>query len=183
MWVNRTFWLSWVLLLFNLLPAFPLDGGQMLQAADLGAGPTTAAGTSVAATPGSSSAVLFLVVSIAANEALLHGAGLFMLYTSSMKLHALEAEDGRVRVRLLAGYTSLERDDEPPPRPKRPGVLTRWLQARPARQAAARGRAAAGRRTSGWTSCWTRSPGPARTSLTDEERRFLERVSARYRNR
>ena len=30
-WVNRFFWLNYVLLLLNLIPAFPLDGGQMLQ--------------------------------------------------------------------------------------------------------------------------------------------------------
>ena len=31
LWTARLFWLSWMLLLFNLIPAFPLDGGRLLQ--------------------------------------------------------------------------------------------------------------------------------------------------------
>lgn len=32
-WVYWTYWTSWMLLAFNLMPIFPLDGGQMLQCA------------------------------------------------------------------------------------------------------------------------------------------------------
>src|SRR5205085_1705273 len=76
---------------------------------------------------------LVLIASIAANEALLMGLGGFMFYCSAMKLHALAAEEGMYGD-FSAGYTSLEEDEPPRPRPKKVNPVKRWLQARAARR-------------------------------------------------
>jgi Zn-dependent protease len=180
-WAYRAFWLSWVLLLFNLIPAYPLDGGQMLQALVWGR-TDYRRGVVVAAYTGFAVAIVFLIVSIASNEALFMGLSLFMLYMASMKLYSLDTEDGPFGYDFSAGYTSLERDDEPPPRPKRQGFLTRWLQARKARkiQREAEQRAADEERMD---QILAKIAESGKSSLTDDERRFLERYSARYRPR
>jgi Zn-dependent protease len=178
-WVNRTFWLSWVLLLINLLPAFPLDGGQIMQGL-IWARSDYRRGTTIACYSGYVVGVLMLVAGIAANEALLLLLGLFVFYASSAKLHALEAEEG-VYGDFSQGYMSLDRD-EPAPRPKKPNVLKRWLQARAARrlQREIEQRQAEDDRMDALLDKIARY---GKDVLTDEERRFMERVSARYRNR
>jgi hypothetical protein len=126
--------------------------------------------------------VVFLIVSIAANETLFMGLALFMLFMSYQRLHSLDAEDGPFGYDFSAGYTSLERDDDPPPRPKRPGPFARWWQARKVRkmQREAEQRA---RDEERMDQILAKIAESGKSSLTDEERRFLERVSARYRNR
>ena len=181
-WLHRVFQLSWVLLLFNLLPAYPLDGGGMLMAFVWGRADFRR-GVSVSAYSGFVVSVLFLLVSIVWNETLFMGLALFMLYSASMKLHSLETEDGPFGYDFSAGYTSLEKDDAPPPRPKkRPGVLARWLAARKARklQREHEQRAEDEERMD---QLLVKIAASGKNSLTDDERRFLERVSARYRNR
>ncbi|MFM8275032.1 MAG: site-2 protease family protein, partial [Gemmata sp.] len=81
-WAYRIFYMNWLLFLFNLLPAYPLDGGQLLQAA-VWARTDHRRGVVVAAYTGFAFAVLFLVASIAWNEALFLGLALFMLYAAS----------------------------------------------------------------------------------------------------
>jgi Zn-dependent protease len=180
-WLNRVFYISWVLLLFNLIPAYPLDGGRMLQEFIWGRSDYRR-GVTVAAYTGFGVAVLFLIISIVSNEALFMGLALFMLYESSMALHRLEADEGPFGYDFSAGYTSLEKDDEEQaPRPKKVGWLTRWRQARRARkmQREAEERAAEEARMDEILEKIARS---GKESLTDEEKRFLERVSARKRN-
>ena len=138
-------------------------------------------GVVVSAYTGIAVAILFLIVSIAVNEAMFLGLAIFMLYAGWMKLMQLEADDGPFGYDFSAGYTSLEKDDEPAPQPKRPGPVARWLQARRARKAA---RAAEEKqrdeeRMDQLLEKISRS-GPG--SLTDEERQFMRRVSARKRN-
>jgi Zn-dependent protease len=178
-WVNRTFWLSWVLLLINLLPAFPLDGGQIMQGL-IWVRSGYRQGTAIASYSGYAVGVLLLIAAIAVNEALLLGLGLFMFYASSVRLHALEAEEGAYGD-FSQGYMSLDRD-EPPPRPRRPNFLKRWLQARAARrlQREIEQRQAEDERMD---ELLDKIAKYGKATLTDEERRFMERVSARYRNR
>jgi Zn-dependent protease len=179
-WLNRAFWISWILLLFNLIPAYPLDGGRLLQSV-VWARTDYRRGVVVAAYSGFGVAVIFLIASIAVNEAIFMGLALFMLYEASMALYRLDAEDGPFGYDFSAGYTSLEKDDEPPPRPKKVGWFTRWRQARRARklQREAEERARDDERMDQLLEKIARS---GKESLTDEERRFLERMSARRRN-
>lgn len=180
-WAQRIFWLNWLLFLFNMIPAYPLDGGQLLQSA-IWARTDHRRGVVIAAYTGFGVAILFLIISIMANEALFLGLALFMLYAASMKLVQLDADEGPFGYDFSAGYTSLEKDDEEEaPRQKRPGFIKRWLEARRARRAAreAEQRQAEDERVDQILEKIARS---GKGSLTDEERRFLERVSSRRRN-
>jgi Zn-dependent protease len=181
-WAQRIFWLNWLLFLFNLIPAYPLDGGQLLQSL-VWARTDYRRGVVVASYTGFAFAIIFLIASIAANESLFLGLALFMLYSASIKLMQLEAEEGPFGYDFSAGYTSLEKDDdeEPAPRPKRPGAFRRWWDARKARKVAreAEQRQREDERVDALLEKIARS---GKGSLTEEERRFLERVSARRRN-
>jgi Zn-dependent protease len=180
-WAQRIFWLNWLLFLFNLIPAYPLDGGQLLQSL-VWARTDYRRGVVVASYTGFAVAIIFLIASIAANEALFLGLALFMLYSASVKLMQLEAEEGPFGYDFSAGYTSLEKDDEEPAaRPKRPGVFKRWWDARKARKIAreAEQRQREDERVDALLEKIARS---GKGSLSEEEKRFLERVSARRRN-
>jgi Zn-dependent protease len=181
-WAQRIFWLNWLLFLFNLIPAYPLDGGQLLQSL-VWARTDHRRGVVVASYTGFAFAVIFLIASIAVNESLFLGLALFMLYSASVRLMQLEAEEGPFGYDFSAGYTSLEKDDdeEPAPRPKRPGVFKRWWDARKARKIAreAEQRQREDERVDSLLEKIARS---GKGALTDEEKRFLERVSARRRN-
>ncbi len=179
-WAYRVFWLNWLLFLFNLIPAYPLDGGQLLQSL-VWARTDYRRGVVVAAYTGIAFAIVFLIVSIGVNEALLMGLGIFMLYAATVKLWQLDTEDGPFGYDFSAGYTSLEKDDEPPPQPKRPGPVARWLQARKARRVA-RETEAKQRDEERMDLLLEKIARSGQGSLTDEERQFLKRVSARKRN-
>jgi hypothetical protein len=180
-WAYRIFFLNWVLLLFNLIPAYPLDGGRLLQAL-IWSRRDYRKGVVVAAYTGFGVAVLFLIVSIAVNEALFMGLALFMLYESSMALYRLEMEDtGPFGYDFSAGYTSLEKDEEPPPRPRKAGWFKRWRQARTLRRLQRENDERA-RDEERMDQILEKIARSGKESLTDDERRFLERMSARRRN-
>lgn len=183
-WLNRIFWLSWILLLLNMLPAYPLDGGQIMQGLIWGRSGDYRQGTAVAAYAGYVVGVLFFIASITANEALLMGLGLFVLYSSWSKLNGPEAEDSPFGYDFSAGYTSLEKDeDEPPPRrPTRENILKRWLRARAVRRMH-REMEERRREDERMDELLDKIARSGKASLTDEERRFMERVSERYKNR
>jgi Zn-dependent protease len=179
-WVFRIFWINYGLFLFNLIPAYPLDGGQLLQSIIWGR-TDYRRGVVVAAYTGFAFAIVFLIVSIMWNEALFLGLALFMLYTASMKLMQLDMEEGPFGYDFSAGYTSLEKDDEPAPKPKKPGFISRWWQARKARKLA-RELEQRQKDEERMDQLLEKIARSGKGSLTDEERRFLERVSARKRN-
>jgi Zn-dependent protease len=179
-WVQRVFWLNWILLLLNLLPGYPLDGGQLLQGA-VWARSGYRQGVAVAVYAGYLVAVLMLVASISINETLLLCLAVFVFYSCYTRLSALEAEDG-LYGDFSQGYLSLERDDPPARRPKPQNFLKRWLQARAARRLQ-REIEQRQRDEERMDQLLDKIAKFGKGSLTDEERRFMERVSARYRDR
>jgi hypothetical protein len=180
-WLQRTFWLSWVLLLFNLIPAFPLDGGRMLMAL---VWRTTdyARGMTVASFSGYICGAIFLVVSIASNETMFMGLALFMIFESWRNLKQLDGETGAFGYDFSAGYTSLNAgEEEEPRRRKQVGFLRRWLNARTAKRLR-REVEDRERDDQRMDELLEKIARHGKQSLTDDDRRFMERVSARYRN-
>ena len=130
-------------------------------------------------TPGGQAVANF---TIATNESLLIGLSLMMLFACVLKLRSLDMEEGAFGD-FSSGYSSLDQDeDASKPKPKKQSFVKRWLKARTAkrlRQEAAQ-RLQDDERMDQMLDKIARS---GKLSLTDEERRFMERVSARYRNK
>ena len=109
---------------------------------------------------------------------------IFIWWTCQQQYIIVEhgGEDSLFGYDFSQGYTSLERDQPPPLRRRQPGIWQRWLQRRAARkvQREAEQREADELRMDELLEKVQREGLQA---LTDEERRFLTRVSAKYRNR
>ncbi len=184
LWTARIFWLSWFLFLFNLIPAFPLDGGRLLQSLIWWRTEDYRRGTIMAVYTGFAVALAFMVVSLWSVEPMLIMMALFIYIFCRQQHIALEmAENESVfGYDFSQGYTSLEKDEAPPARPKQAGPLKRWLAARRERKAQleAQQRAADEARLDELLEKIHRQ---GKESLSEEERRFMARVSARYRNR
>jgi stage IV sporulation protein FB len=187
LWTARLFWMSWMLLLFNLIPAFPLDGGRMLQCILWGRSGDYRSATQVACWSGLIVALAFLVISFWFNDSLLLFLAIFIMFTSYQQLMLLERgmieEGGAFGYDFSKGYAGFGPDeDAPAPKVRRAGPIKRWLQARRARrvQRESEQRAADEARLDQLLDKISRT---GKESLTPEERRFMDRVSARYRNR
>ena len=176
-WTYRVFWLNCLLLAINLLPAYPLDGGQMLLAVIWGRSGDYRRGVTVAAYSGIGVAMLLLVVCLAYNESMLVALAAFMILSAVTRLNAAEAEDSGYGD-FSAGYTSLEKDDPPPPRPK-VGPVKKWFQARAARRIQ-RELEATQADDERMDQLLDKIARTGKGSLTAEEKRFLDRQSERY---
>ncbi len=182
----RFFWVNWVLALLNLvLVSFPLDGGRMLQAA-LWRYVGYRQATLVAVFVGF--VVMFLVGlgAIILNELLALCLAVFIYIACRQEWIALEngSEEGPFGYDFSQGYTSLERDQitaAPQPRRKQ-NWWQRWRQKQAAKklQREQEQREAEERRMDELLAKVQREGMGA---LTEEEKRFLKRVSDRYRNR
>jgi len=177
----QTFWVNWLLLLLNLLPGFPLDGGRMLQSVLWWRGDFRQA-TSTACYVG------FVVMLVLAAFAIMDwnvvciALAWFVYVSCKQQLILLETggEDVPFGYDFSQGYSSLEGETPPPTRRRRPNMVQRWLQRRAARKAQREVelRESEDRRMDELLEKVQRD---GLQSLTDEERRFLTRVSARYR--
>jgi hypothetical protein len=184
LWTARFFWMNFLLLLFNLVPAFPLDGGRFLQEILWARSGDYRSATQVACWSGLVTSLVFIFVSFWINDSLFLGLALFMMFASYQQLRSLEQEEaGSFGYDFSKGYGGFgPEEDAPPPKPKRVGPIKRWLQARRARkmQRESQQRAADEARLDELLDKISRT---GKESLTPEEKRFMDRVSARYRNR
>jgi Zn-dependent protease len=173
-------------LAFNLIPAFPLDGGRILQCVLWGRSGDYRSATQVACWSGLITALVFAVWAFAANESLLLGLGIFVMFYSYYQLRLLDhgmEDTGSFGYDFSKGYGGFGPDEDAPVvKPRRAGPIKRWLQARRARkiQREASQRAADEARLDELLDKIGRL---GKESLTPEEKRFMDRVSARYRNR
>ena len=179
----RLFFVNWIQFLFNLLPGFPLDGGRMLQCI-LWWRTDFRQATLAAIYAGFVTMLLVGIVSFVLNELLLLCVALFIYVTCRQQWILLETggEESLFGYDFSQGYTSLERDQPSAPRRRRPNFFKRWLQRRQQlkQQREQERREFEERRMDELLEKVQRQGLQA---LSDEERRFLTRVSARYRNR
>lgn len=180
-YVHRFFWLSWVMFLLNLLPALPLDLGGVIQGVLWWRGSYTQSLATVSYM-GYVVAVLLAIASMATNEVWPLGLGMMVAVLAMARMAALEMGDETGYGDFSQGYTSLGHDDPPPPRAKRQPFLKRWLSARAAKRMH-RENEARQLEDDRMDHLLDKIARDGKASLTDEERRFMERVSARYRNR
>jgi hypothetical protein len=184
-WLTRLFWVNWILSLLNLiLVGFPMDMGRMFQAVTwhyVGYRRATLA----AVFAGFVTMFIVALYAILKNDLLLLCLGIFIYQSCKQEWIILETggEEGLFGYDFSQGYTSLERDEPTtaPPRP-RTSWWQRWQQRRAARkiQKEQEQREADERRMDELLDKVARE---GINSLTDEEHRFMKRVSDRYRNR
>jgi hypothetical protein len=130
-------------------------------------------------------ALVFGIVAILGNELLALCLALFIYVACRRQWVILEGggEDSLLGYDFSQGYTSLERDQPPPRRRRpRPNFWQRWWQRRAQRkrQQQEQQKIAEERRMDQLLEKVQRD---GLHSLTDEERRFLKRVSDKYKNR
>jgi Zn-dependent protease len=182
----RMFWLNWLLFWINvLLIGFPLDGGRMLQAILWRYFGYSQATRSVCYT-GFGVMILVGILAIWMNELLTLCVAAFIYVACRNQLIMLEVggEEGVFGYDFSQGYTSLERDQPPADgiKVRRASWWKRWQQARAAKkvQREMEQRESEERRLDELLEKVQRQ---GINALTDEERRFMKRVSDRYRNR
>jgi stage IV sporulation protein FB len=180
----RFFWINWILTLFNLvLVGFPFDSGRMLQAAlwpRLGHYQST----KIAIYCGFGVMMILGLLSIVYGEPLMICLALFTFVACAQEMMVLEAahEDSLFGYDFSQGYTSLEKDEPPPPKVKKQNFIQRWLAERAAKKEKQEQeqREADDRRMD---QLLEKIQKFGKQSLTDEEQRFLKRVADRYRNK
>ena len=131
-----TCWLNWVLILFNLIPVMPLDGGQMVRsiaASHVGSRRAVEIGTMVGFVVGA----VFMVIGIFVPDgATIRGAsvvlfGALIFISNLLERHQLQQtdvyDDSFLGYDFSQGYTSLEREERVE-RP--PGPIARWRKRR-----------------------------------------------------
>lgn len=190
LFLGRLFYVNWMLFWFNiLLVGFPLDGGRILQCV-LWPYVGYPQATRVAVYSGWVVALLLTLyvmitfeASTGADNLMLFFLALFIYQACKQEMLMLEMPGTSEEIdwRYGAGEYATE---EPPreQRPKKPGLIRRWLQwrAERRRRREEQQRLEEERRLD---EILEKVNLHGLHSLTEEERRFLNRVSAKYRNR
>ncbi len=179
----RMFWVNYALTLLNvLLVCFPMDFGRVLQSLlwpNLG----FRQATMVVIYSGFIYTVLVGLISIVYEEILVFCLAIFIYMSCRAQLFILETggEEGLFGYDFSQGYTSLEREQSHVTT-KRTSWWKRWRDRRAARKLKQEleTREADERRLD---ELLDKVQKMGMTALTDEERRFMKRVSDSYRNR
>lgn len=184
-------YLNWVIMVANMIPALPFDMGRMVRAWPGSASVAPSRDGLVAPYLARGFALLIAIVGVVRllkgglDGATLIGMAILIEYLVRTEARMLEDggyfDDGVFGYDFSEGYTSLE-SGAPKVRPYRESALKRWRRRRSdlRRQRRIAREAAEERRMDEILEKLHRE---GRTALTDEENRFLVRVSARYRNR
>ena len=170
----------------NLLPAFPLDGGKMFQCWRWQRGDWRQA-TATAAYVGFLVMIPVGIYAIVASDLLIAGLAVVIYLQSRQQLLQLERteeEPSSLGYDFSQGYTSLERQEkeEPPPPPPKAGWLRRWLDRR-AQQRLVREQQRREYEEHRLDELLDKIHRSGKQSLSDDELRFLTRMSSRYPNR
>lgn len=135
-WLGVFFGVNYIILLFNLLPVYPLDGGRMLQCMlwpSMGLGRATEISTFV----GMIGAIVIGLAGLATRQFMLLFIAMFGYLTCYQQRQMLKAgmlyDEGEFGYDFSQGYASLEADDQEAAR--RPSWFARRRQARAERKA------------------------------------------------
>jgi Zn-dependent protease len=185
-WLAKTFWVNYFLFAINVvLAGFPLDGGRMLQA---GLWPWLGQrrATFVVVMTGFLGVVVVVgLYAIIVDSTLALCLALFVGFCCYRQWDALEngGEESVFGYDFSQGYTSLERDQQPAAPPARKvGWFRAWLQRRAERRRQ-REQEALESEDRRFDDLLDKISRQGMGALTEEERRFMQRVSERYRNR
>jgi stage IV sporulation protein FB len=191
-WVIGWFgYLNWVIMVANMIPALPFDMGRMVRAWPGSAAVAPSRDGIVAPYLARGCALVIVLAGVVRlltgglDGTTLIGLAILIEYLVRTEARMLEEggyfDDGVFGYDFSEGYTSLE-SGAPKVRPYRESALKRWRRRRSdlRRQRREAREAAEERRMDEILEKLHREGRPA---LTDEENRFLVRVSARYRNR
>lgn len=180
----RFFWISWILLIFNLvLVGYPFDSGRMLQA---GLWPKLGhyQATYVAIYAGFVLMAIVAILAIMVSEPILAFLTIFIYVSCAQEMTLLETtQEDSPFGDFSEGYTSLEKDqDEPEPESEdNQNFIQRWLSRRSAQksQEEQEQREADDRRVD---ELLEKIHKLGKDSLTDEEQNFLKSVAERKKN-
>lgn len=178
-----TFSLNWMALVLNLVPAHPLDGGQMLRVI-LSSRMGPLAGAEWAAKIGLVAAIcLGLIGVFDKNLMWLFGLALFLVLMAMQELQRIQfgemVEDSEFGYDFSQGYTSLERSSPATPEP-RVSLWQRWKQQR-VEERRRRETEQEQEAEAQLDAILAKLHEAGMTALSSNEKRILERASAKYR--
>jgi Zn-dependent protease len=179
-----TFWLNWVLLLINLIPIFPLDGGRMLQSwLNTQWGAVQSAEISIRI--GLVAAVLLVIVGVLADATALMGLSFLIILMAIQENQRIQAADlydeSFMGYDFSQGYTSLEKSQPAVPE-ARPSPLQQWRERRKAEKRK-RQQEQEQQAELQLDAILAKLHEQGMDALTDAEKRLLNRASARYRDK
>lgn len=187
--LRMIFWVNWLLLVVNMLPAFPLDGGRALRAL-LWTRCEFRTAVAVVGRAGQVVAVLLCVAAWWVYASFPYASlplalfGVFLYFGGRQELEKLrdrDPGDAFLGYDFSQGYTSLERREaDSPGNPQSP--FRRWLDARRA-AARERQRQIEDEEERRVDEILARLHESGLDALPPGDRALLDRVSARYRNR
>ncbi|MEX0938408.1 MAG: site-2 protease family protein [Pirellulales bacterium] len=187
------FWINWLLLLVNLLPAFPFDGGQALRCALWQQKGHRSAVLIVAGVAKLTALGLLLVAMFVSNEydqapipawAPLVLLAVFLYFSAKQEVARLDRhgrDDESLGYDFSQGYVSLQQHEERP-REEPLGLLAQWRQKRRHLKDQQR-RELEESEEARVDEILARLHERGMDGLAPEDRAVLQRVSARYRNR
>lgn len=180
-----TFTANWMLLLINLVPVYPLDGGRMLLAV-LKTRWSSDAATEFYLRVGffTAFAVMFAGLIVESHWLVFVGAIVLLLNVQeSYQMQTADAyDDSFMGYDFSQGYTSLERSEPAASEHQSPGFFKRWLERRRAeKERRQREKAAEAERQ--LDALLQKVHLEGFEALSESERRLLNRVSARYRQK
>ncbi len=179
-----TFAANWILLLINLVPVYPLDGGRMLQAC-LSARWGGEVATEVYVRVGFFCGFLLLLGGLMFDSTWIVFIGAIVLVLNMQESFQLRMgenyDESFMGYDFSQGYTSLERADDTVPQ-RRPGFIRRWRDRREAEKLR-REQAKQQEVEVQLDALLAKVHDHGIDSLTEAERRQLNRASARFRDK